>query len=900
MSVKIISFNCHSARANFDIINSLSKECDIMILQETILNDDNCLILNNILGFNYAYVSSTRRADIFVGRSSGGLAVLWKNFDGIKISPVYATDRLMGLEICVNEIKILLGNIYCNCDYGNYESVVEYLSVLADLENFADVSYYDYVCVAGDYNCDPTKGRFFPLLRDFLNNSPLEILDISNLPNDSFTYISNNDRCSTSFIDHVLGTDESIVSDFSVLYGSTFSDHIPLSFTLRLPLVDFLSRTATNYIDKDPGHLVAWSKVSKEDVEQYEFTIDNLVDGYYNDALSCNRSNCDNVNHLRKIDEAFIFMKEAIFEASDACFFNISNHGTFKIVPGWNEHCKDLYNKSKDLFNLWITIGRPRHGMIFEDMKDARIAFRRAMNYCKSNEVKLRKDKFIKSFNGKDKRNFWKDVKKFNPSSSSNVIDGYTDPVEINKIFSSNYKRILDDQSCYSNYPSLDNNDYNDWTRIYFQAHNIDESILKLKIGLGFDRIHAYHLKYAGISFRDLLGRFLSSCLLHSYLPSNMTDGVIRPVLKGNSCKMKSENYRPVMSSSLILKTLEYCLLPTLNKCLEIDSLQFGFQAGSSCDHAITIVKEVVSNYKINRTNVYSAALDLSKAYDKTNHDILIQKLIDAHVPISIVKNFQYLFCHTNVYVRFNGTFGAPWRVKNGLRQGGCASSLLFSYYIDEALKSIKSLNVGCQLNGIKVNIVAYADDILLMCPSRHGLQILINEIYKIFDRLCLKTNSTKSKYIVFKHKPNITVSGNIYLNNCAIERVYVLKYLGVHLSDDLDIKSDCDRVLKSFLKQFNSMYNKFNFLPINVLSFLFKTYTTSFYGINLWFEQNINNNVIRKLEVAYHKAIKKILGMEVWRSNHDACEMMNIDLFKHLLTKRMVNFYFSAIFFEM
>ena len=117
-----------------------------------------------------------------------------------------------------------------------------------------------------------------------------------------------------------------------------------------------------------------------------------------------------------------------------------------------------------------------------------------------------------------------------------------------------------------------------------------------------------------------------------------------------------------------------------------------------------------------------------------------------------------------------------------------------------------------------------------------------------------------------------------------------------MYLSEDLDIKEDCDRVLKSFLKQFNSMYQKFNFLPVEILSFLFKTYTTSFYGINLWFQHEIKNVFVRKLEVAYHKAIKRVLGMDFWRSNHDACELMNIDLFKHFLTKRMINFYFSAI----
>ena len=488
--------------------------------------------------------------------------------------------------------------------------------------------------------------------------------------------------------------------------------------------------------------LVAWSKVSVNDAKAYEYFLDYLVDGYLNDALLCNDVNCKDKNHINYINDAFEFIKFSIFEASDAYFVNIAQKGMYKIVPGWNENCKELYYKSKDLFLLWNVIGRPRSGVIFDDLRNARSSFRRALNFCKSNEVNLRKQKFLRSFQCKNRNNFWRDIRKLSPHSASQVIDGTTDLVEINQIFTNNYRAILDDPICHSNYPILSDGEDHNLNKIFFQKQNIDESIEKIKIGLGFDFIHAYHLKYAGKSFRNLLGRFLSACLAHSFLPNEMIRGVIRPVLKGNSCKMKSENYRPVMSSSVLLKLLEYCLMPIISKTLKIDPLQFGFQSGSSCDHAISIVKEVVANYNSCESNVYCAALDLSKAYDKTNHDIIIKKLVDSNIPSTIVKIFQFLFKNTDVCVRFNGVNGDSWRVKNGLRQGGCSSSLLFAFYIDTALEKIKSLNVGCTLKGMKINIVAFADDIFLMCPSRSGLQILINEISMIFDNLCLRFNA--------------------------------------------------------------------------------------------------------------------------------------------------------------
>ena len=237
MSLRVITYNCRSARINLNIIKLLANECDVLLLQETILNDENHIILDSIEDFNYAHVPSTRKIDVFVGRSSGGLAILYRLFDGLKVTPVYETDRLMGLEINVNNSKILLGNIYCNCDYGTTESSVEYMSIMADLHNFADMNIYDNIVVAGDFNCDPSKGRFYRLLNDFLDDSPFEISDVQKLPQDSYTYISDNEQCSTSFIDHVLSTDPSIVNDFNVLYGSSFYDHIPMLF-----IFDFLLR----------------------------------------------------------------------------------------------------------------------------------------------------------------------------------------------------------------------------------------------------------------------------------------------------------------------------------------------------------------------------------------------------------------------------------------------------------------------------------------------------------------------------------------------------------------------------------------------------------------------------------------------------------------------------------
>ena len=131
MDLKVISYNCRSAKLHFDIIKLLSEQCDILMLQETFLNDENVNILEGIDGFNVAHTCSTRRLDNFTGRSSGGLVIMWRNFPGINVLPMYFNDRVMGLKIRVNGIYYMLLNIYCICDYRNAECFVEYIDTLS-------------------------------------------------------------------------------------------------------------------------------------------------------------------------------------------------------------------------------------------------------------------------------------------------------------------------------------------------------------------------------------------------------------------------------------------------------------------------------------------------------------------------------------------------------------------------------------------------------------------------------------------------------------------------------------------------------------------------------------------------------------------------------------------------
>ena len=375
-------------------------------------------------------------------------------------------------------------------------------------------------------------------------------------------------------------------------------------------------------------------------------------------------------------------------------------------------------------------------------------------------------------------------------------------------------------------------------------------------------------------------------------MPLDMLHGEIRPIIKDKKvCKSKLENYRPIMNSSVFLKVFEYLLLPILQKYLAPSKQQVGFTPHSSCANAVTLLKEIIHNYNSDGSEVFCAFVDLCKAFDNIDHEILIGKLSRTNLPRLLVNILSAMLRNTYAHVKFDNVKGNPWRITSGTRQGGILSPLLFNFYLKSLVEDITKLDIGCRLDFLRFNIILYADDIILLAPSRNGLQILLNKLYDCLSEIKLEVNPLKSKYMVFRTKKRILPDVPVFYNSVALECVDVFKYLGIVLSSNLNISGDVDRALNAFLRQFNACYHKFNFVDHKVMVYLFKTYASSFYGCETWYNVSNRDRKFHKISVGYHKAVKKIAGLPVWNSNHMACESIGVNIFRHLQAKRMYKF---------
>ena len=121
------------------------------------------------------------------------------------------------------------------------------------------------------------------------------------------------------------------------------------------------------------------------------------------------------------------------------------------------------------------------------------------------------------------------------------------------------------------------------------------------------------------------------------------------------------------MNPSNMPKLLEYLTSykPSLNINLSVSFRQFGFRDNTNCQTVY------LHSYTRENSNVHWAHIDLTKAFDQMNFDVLITKLKRTQVHLLITRLLGFMFNNYFVNVHFNGATDDEWNNGNGTRNGG-------------------------------------------------------------------------------------------------------------------------------------------------------------------------------------------------------------------------------------
>ena len=119
--------------------------------------------------------------------------------------------------------------------------------------------------------------------------------------------------------------------------------------------------------------------------------------------------------------------------------------------------------------------------------------------------------------------------------------------------------------------------------------------------------------------------------------------------------------------------------------------------------------------------------LDASKTFDWVNYWKLFNELLKSDISPIVLRLLLYMYTIQTLRVKWGRAVSNSFNVRNGVKQGGVLSPLLFSIYTDSLLKWLEEAGVGCHMGGHFTGALAFADNIPLLSPSMSGLRIWSN-----------------------------------------------------------------------------------------------------------------------------------------------------------------------------
>ena len=184
--------------------------------------------------------------------------------------------------------------------------------------------------------------------------------------------------------------------------------------------------------------------------------------------------------------------------------------------------------------------------------------------------------------------------------------------------------------------------------------------------------------------------------------------------------------------------------------------------------------------------------------------------------------------------VKWNNSSATPFKISNGVKQGGVISAPLFALYIDPLLKRLNSSKQGCHIGHLAANAFGYADDVVLLTPSCEALKNMIKICENFAEEYKLNFNPKKCKIIVYSTQKLDINNIDIKISGHKIEIVDSEKHLG-HTFQSAHNIINLENVIKDIKVRTNVILNKFRPVAWQAKVTLFQSQCSSLYGCHLW-----------------------------------------------------------------
>ena len=352
----------------------------------------------------------------------------------------------------------------------------------------------------------------------------------------------------------------------------------------------------------------------------------------------------------------------------------------------------------------------------------------------------------------------------------------------------------------------------------------------------------------------DICGTVLCDIINHGINNAQFDDAMkladITPIHKANATTNKC-NYRPISGLPSGSKIFERIIQCQIRKYVDtfLSPYLCGYRKGYSVQHALIMLLE---RWRISLDkNGFGGAIlmDLSKAFDTLNHDLLIAKLHAYGFSKEALKLIKSYLTNRWQRTKINNSYSSWAELLQGVPQGSILGPLLFNIYVNDLFYI-----------PFEANLCNFADD-----NTIYACDISLNNLVEKLESSAalvidwfrnnyMKLNDSKSHLLVCGNKIEVILAK---VGNALVVESHEVKLLGVVIDRDLKFKSHIKFICKKAGKKLNALSRLCNLLSFDKRRNLVKAFVMSQFSFSPLVSMFQDRNLNSKIDALHYRALK-------------------------------------------